>query len=358
MNTLAAKTIASPYGEKKLSVHCQDICELDESLDIMTISAFYNGYQPTPNTLVHALNEHGICVEDLAAAPAMDLRKTNHIWLSEPVSNSDLPISRIGCIEMSPYQYDRGLWKEHETDILNSIKAYFHMLNTAALGGVKTETVGLPVLGGGSQKIDSSLITIPTINECIQTLKSSEYINEIKIISKNKEQALQFALALEQSYSVQQEMRPQTSISKTASIQNVNPKKYVFLSYSSKDRNVADNLCAKLEANGIKVWYAPRNINSAEGRDYASAIVEAIKECSHCVVIISKNSLQSFHVLNEIDLAFSEMKRGMRLIPLKIDEQEMGQAFRYYLSRQHWMDACLPPLEKRLEEFVDGFLKE
>ncbi len=83
--------------------------------------------------------------------------------------------------------------------------------------------------------------------------------------------------------------------------------------------------------------------------------MEAITRCTDFVVIISQNSLRSHHVLNEIDLAFNELNRGLRLIPLRIDEEEMGPSFRYYLSRQHWMDAHLPPLEKRLEEFVTKF---
>ena len=126
-----------------------------------------------------------------------------------------------------------------------------------------------------------------------------------------------------------------------------------FLSYSSKDRNIADNLCAKLEARGLKVWYAPRNIHS---NDYASAIVNAIDQCTHFIVLLSKNSMESEHVLNEIDLAFRDMKK-LRFLPLRIDSEEMAPAFSYYLSRQHWMDAC-PPIEKKLEEFVETVLSE
>ena len=72
----------------------------------------------------------------------------------------------------------------------------------------------------------------------------------------------------------------------------------------------------------------------------------------------AKNSLASEHVLNEIDLAFQETKRGVRFFPLKLDHEEMGPAFKYYLSRQHWMDATLPPLEKRLDEFVEKLMNE
>ena len=90
-------------------------------------------------------------------------------------------------------------------------------------------------------------------------------------------------------------------------------KPLAFISYSSADKNIADNLCSKLEQNGVCVWYAPRNIDTA---DYASAIVKAITNCTHFIVIISHNSLQSQHVLNEIDLAFQELRRKIRFYPL------------------------------------------
>lgn len=87
--------------------------------------------------------------------------------------------------------------------------------------------------------------------------------------------------------------------------------------------------------------------------DYASSIVRAIERCTDFLAILSKDSLRSEHVLNEIDLAFQTIGKGTTFAPLKTDEEELGPAFKYYLSRQHWMDACIPPLEQRLDEFVE-----
>ena len=35
----------------------------------------------------------------------------------------------------------------------------------------------------------------------------------------------------------------------------------VFISYSSKNKNIADAIVADLEQNNIKCWYAPRDIS-------------------------------------------------------------------------------------------------
>jgi hypothetical protein len=68
--------------------------------------------------------------------------------------------------------------------------------------------------------------------------------------------------------------------------------------------------------------------------------------------------LKSEHVLNEIDLAFQALPDKIKFKPLRIDEAIFTPSFRYYLSRQHWLDAVDPPLEERLNEFVDDLLAD
>ena len=49
----------------------------------------------------------------------------------------------------------------------------------------------------------------------------------------------------------------------------------VFISYSHHDKPTADAVCAKLEEDGIRCWYAPRDIQP--GADWAGSIVHAIE---------------------------------------------------------------------------------
>ena len=46
----------------------------------------------------------------------------------------------------------------------------------------------------------------------------------------------------------------------------------VFISYVHESKSIADNICAYLENNKIRCWYAPRDVIG----DYATSIVEAI----------------------------------------------------------------------------------
>ena len=351
MEPLVTKTANTSYGEKSISVFAQDITLIQEKIDVLAVSAFYRNYEPVPNTVIGALSSIGISVDDLSQSPEIDLREQCNIWLSRPVNSPRLPVSRIGCIEMSSVSLDdRNDANELEKRIISSIQAYFHMLHIASLSGIKIETIALPILGAGNQNKDPGMVTIPIINECFRFLKSNATVKRIYIITRNHPQAFQFALSLEKSYSALQESRALEKRNNSASEET-----RVFISYSSGDKSIADSLCSKLESNGIRVWYAPRNIRF---QDYASAIVDAITQCTYFVVIVSKNSLQSNHVLNEIGLAFKELDRQIHIIPLKIDEQEMGPSFLYYLSRQQWAYASDPPIDRRLEEFVSSLCRE
>ena len=119
----------------------------------------------------------------------------------------------------------------------------------------------------------------------------------------------------------------------------------VFISHSSIDKEIADKVCAALEAKGLTCWIAPRDI--VPGSEWAVAISNAIAEIKAMVVIYSSNTQQSTQVPKEIALA---EKRGKCILPYKIDDAELTGAFEYYLSGSHWIVANPKKDEYKLEE--------
>ena len=109
----------------------------------------------------------------------------------------------------------------------------------------------------------------------------------------------------------------------------------VFISFSSRDRNVALNICKFLEDNGISCWIAPRNVDA--GTNYATQIVSAIKRCRVFVLAASVNTNESGHVSNEVSLAFDNKKP---IIPFKIE------------------DFCASKLKTSNPNFLDAISKE
>ena len=108
----------------------------------------------------------------------------------------------------------------------------------------------------------------------------------------------------------------------------------VFISHSSKDKITADAICHALEQNRISCWIAPRDVRG--GHTYGAEIIEAIEECAVLVLLFSENSNNSEDVKNEIQNAFASKKI---IIPYRMDDSEMDNEMKYFLSRKHWIEA-------------------
>jgi len=119
----------------------------------------------------------------------------------------------------------------------------------------------------------------------------------------------------------------------------------VFLSHSSKDKQIADAVCASLEQNGIRVWVAPRDIKP--GKSWAGSIVDAIETSAVMVIIFSENSNSSKQVMREIERA---VQKDVVVVPFRIDTSIPTNDFEYFLSSTHWLDALTPELDRHLEE--------
>ena len=87
----------------------------------------------------------------------------------------------------------------------------------------------------------------------------------------------------------------------------------VFISYSNKDKNVADAIVNRFESSGLKCWYAPRDINP--GSEWAESIVEAIKASKKMILIFTDYSNASKQVVREVETAINS---GVVVIPFKL----------------------------------------
>lgn len=121
----------------------------------------------------------------------------------------------------------------------------------------------------------------------------------------------------------------------------------VFVSYSNKDKNVANAIVAELEQEGIRCWIAPRDINP--GRSWGEAINEAIEGSRFMVIVLSANSNQSRQVVREVERAVAN---NVIIIPFRIEDIDPTGAMAYFLSTEHWLDALTPPLEKHINKLA------
>ncbi|MGA7635397.1 MAG: toll/interleukin-1 receptor domain-containing protein [Candidatus Acidiferrales bacterium] len=121
----------------------------------------------------------------------------------------------------------------------------------------------------------------------------------------------------------------------------------VFISYASKDKIVADAVCARLEASGIRCWIAPRDI--VAGRSYGEAIIEAIHGAKVMVLVFSSSANASGHIPKEVERAVSN---GVAVLPFRIEDVAPGKSLDYFIGSVHWLDAMTPPMEKHLDNLA------
>ena len=117
----------------------------------------------------------------------------------------------------------------------------------------------------------------------------------------------------------------------------------VFISYSSRDRNVADAACQALEQRGIRCWIAPRDI--VGGSDWGQSILDALAAVHAVVLIFSQNANDSIQVRSEV---LAAIEGGKVIIPFRIQDVAPAGSLKLHLTGVHWLDAITPPIEGHL----------
>jgi hypothetical protein len=122
----------------------------------------------------------------------------------------------------------------------------------------------------------------------------------------------------------------------------------VFLSYSSKDREIAEAACTALEAKGISTWIAPRDI--LPGGDWSASIVHAIADARIFVLVFSGHANESPQIKREVERA---VNRGIPVVPVRVEDVRPTEALEYFISTPHWLDAFPPPMDEHMSYLAD-----
>lgn len=122
----------------------------------------------------------------------------------------------------------------------------------------------------------------------------------------------------------------------------------VFISHSSKDKVMADAICAGLESRGIRCWIAPRDV--LPGQEWTQAIVDAITSSRVFLLVFTENSNQSHQAIKEVDCAIND---GITILPFRLEDIKPSGSMKYYLGSLHWLDAITPPLEQHIDELAE-----
>ncbi|MGN0424798.1 MAG: TIR domain-containing protein [Acetatifactor sp.] len=112
----------------------------------------------------------------------------------------------------------------------------------------------------------------------------------------------------------------------------------IFISHSSKDAETATTVCDLLEQQSYACFLAPRNIRS--GYEYAEEIVNGIDSSDIMLLLLSRASNASPHVLREVERAVS---KKIPIIVYRLEEVELTKSMEYFLMTHQWI---LPDAKK------------
>jgi hypothetical protein len=121
----------------------------------------------------------------------------------------------------------------------------------------------------------------------------------------------------------------------------------VFVSHSVKDKAVADAIVARLEADSVTCWIAPRDV--VPGADWGESIIDAIESSRIMILIFSRNADASPQIKREVERA---VNKGVYIIPFRVDDIPPTKSLEYFISTSQWMDAFSPPLERHVDNLA------
>ncbi len=104
----------------------------------------------------------------------------------------------------------------------------------------------------------------------------------------------------------------------------------IFISYSSKDREKAEQLTELLGSAGLSVWIDKSALEVSTS--WSAEIVDAITSCSAFIVLLSPNSIESHNVIKEVSLASEKRKK---ILPLDLEPIMLPRELEYQLAGIH-----------------------
>lgn len=121
----------------------------------------------------------------------------------------------------------------------------------------------------------------------------------------------------------------------------------VFISYSSRQSIIANQICQYLRNQGISVWMAPESIPPSSS--YPKVINIAIRKCQICLLIFSNTASKSKWVKKEI---LQSINYDKPIIPFRIEDTTSSDDLDFLLVDTQSIDA-FPIYKEQLPKLLD-----
>jgi hypothetical protein len=107
----------------------------------------------------------------------------------------------------------------------------------------------------------------------------------------------------------------------------------IFISYSSKDRDIAETICQALEVRGQNCWIACRDVGA--GENFQEAIVRELRSAKVMLLVFTSNANNSDEIKKELVLAG---RHQVIVVPVRVEDVVPNDAFAYEFATRQWVD--------------------
>ena len=186
LNVLGVETVR---GFRTVELFEGDLTALEFAVDVLVLSAYAGSYSPVSGSLIESLEVRlGLRVADCAHRPALDLRDALGTWISEELT-PPVPFARVLAVEMRGSPRPLG-------EALDNVFASLMLLSAK---GVRTRTIALPLLGAGSQRLDSGHIAQELVSRAKVYLDLAPHTSRLIFVERDTTRAEEVARAIDQA---------------------------------------------------------------------------------------------------------------------------------------------------------------
>ena len=124
---------------------------------------------------------------------------------------------------------------------------------------------------------------------------------------------------------------------------------YIFISYAHKDKKIVFNDIKRFHDECYNIWY---DEGITAGEDWDDVVADALTASSLVVAFISKNSMNSDNVIDEIKLALTEY---IDIVLIYLEETQLSSGLKLRLGSKHAILKYLRTYEDYLRECFKAF---
>ncbi|MEZ4588986.1 MAG: toll/interleukin-1 receptor domain-containing protein [Gemmatimonadales bacterium] len=266
-------------------------------VDLLVVSAFPNDYQPTPTSLIGALDRKGVSLATLAQHKALDLRAAFGAWLSPELAPvPGLPYRRVLCFEPA--------YRGQPPAVVGDI---FRALAPTLPGPPPILSVAMPLVAAGDQGYRTEEILPPLLDAAVNWLRAGMPLVRLMVVVRNSQQATE-AAALFGRFRAKLGVAEPPSASRS--------QYDIFVSYSHLNADAAQTVAGVLSANGRSVFLDRLELDV--GCAWQQRLYEAIENSRFVTAIYSPGYVQSKMCQEEFNIALFRARKTERslLVPI------------------------------------------